>query len=102
MIAQVTGLKAGEFIHTFGDVHLYLSHLEQARLQFRREPRPLPRLWLSPEVKDLFEFKYEDIQIRDYHPIPPFPPQCLLRGRPDQRYSFGVLAIYFIYYFFSI
>ena len=73
MIAQVTGLKAGEFIHTLGDVHLYLSHLEQARLQFRREPRSLPLLWLSPEVKDLFEFKYEDIQIRDYHPHPAIP-----------------------------
>ena len=73
MIAQVTGLKAGEFIHTLGDVHLYLNHLDQARLQSRRKPRPLPQLRLSPQVKDLFQFKYGDIQIVDYHPHPALP-----------------------------
>ena len=73
MIAHVTGLKAGEFVHTLGDAHLYLNHLEQARLQSHRKPRPLPQLKLSPEVKDLFQFKYEDIQLTDYHPHPAIP-----------------------------
>jgi thymidylate synthase len=70
MIAQVSNLRAGEFIHTFGDVHLYLNHVEQARLQLSREPRPLPRLRLNPEVRDLFAFRYEDIEILDYDPHP--------------------------------
>jgi thymidylate synthase len=70
MIAQVSHLKPGEFIHTFGDVHLYLNHVEQARLQLSREPRPLPRLCLNPDVHDLFAFRYEDIDILDYDPHP--------------------------------
>ena len=70
MIAEVSNLRAGEFIHTFGDVHLYLNHVEQARLQLSREPRPLPRLRLNPEVRDLFAFRYEDIEILDYDPHP--------------------------------
>ena len=70
MMAQVTGLKPGEFIHTTGDTHLYLNHLEQARLQLTRTPRPLPRMLLNPDVKDLFSFQYEDFQLTDYDPWP--------------------------------
>ena len=70
MIAQVCGLEAGEFIHTLGDAHLYLNHLDQARLQLSRMPYELPKLVLNPEVKDIFDFKYEDIKIENYvsHP----------------------------------
>lgn len=70
MMAQVTGLQAGEFIHTTGDTHLYLNHLEQARLQLTREPLPLPRMVLNPDVKSLFDFRYEDFQLVDYNPHP--------------------------------
>ena len=70
MVAQVTGLKPGEFIHTLGDAHLYHNHLDQARLQLTREPRPLPRMVLNPEVKDIFDFKYEDFTLTDYDPHP--------------------------------
>ena len=68
MMAQVTGLEAGEFIHTTGDTHLYLNHLEQAKLQLTREPRPLPKMKINPDVKDLFSFKYEDFELTDYNP----------------------------------
>jgi thymidylate synthase len=70
MVAQVTGLRAGEFVHTFGDVHLYKDHLEQARTQLQREPRPLPRMWMNPEVTDLFSFRYEDFELQGYDPHP--------------------------------
>ena len=70
MMAQVTGLKAGEFIHTTGDTHLYLNHLEQARLQLTREPRPLPKMLINPAVSSIFDFKYEDFQLTDYNPHP--------------------------------
>ena len=70
MIAQVTGLEPGEFIHTTGDTHLYLNHLEQARLQLTREPRPLPTIKLNPDVKSLFDFKYEDFVLENYDPWP--------------------------------
>ena len=70
MVAQVTGLAPGEFIHTFGDAHLYLNHLEQARLQLVRPPRPLPRLLLNPAVADLFAFRYEDFSLEGYDPHP--------------------------------
>lgn len=70
MIAQVTGLKPGDFVHTFGDLHLYANHLDQAKLQLTREPRPLPTLRLNPEVKDLFEFTFEDIKIEGYDSHP--------------------------------
>ena len=70
MIAQVSGLKAGEFVHTMGDAHLYSDHLEQARLQLTREPRPRPVMTLNPEVTDLFKFKFEDFSLSEYDPHP--------------------------------
>lgn len=70
MIAQVTGLEPGEFIHTTGDTHLYLNHLEQARLQLTREPRPLPTMKLNPDVKSLYDFQYEDFVLENYNPWP--------------------------------
>ena len=70
MMAQVTGLEAGEFIHTTGDTHLYLNHLEQAKLQLTREPLPLPKMKINPDVKDIFSFRYEDFELTDYHPWP--------------------------------
>ena len=70
MVAQVTGLQAGEFIHTFGDAHLYLNHLEQARLQLSRAPRTLPTMRLNPAVKDIFSFQYEDFTLAGYEPYP--------------------------------
>ncbi len=73
MVAQVTGLAPGEFIHTFGDIHLYTNHLEQARLQLGREPRPLPTLRLNPVVRSLFDFQYEDVTLLDYDPHPRIP-----------------------------
>ncbi|MCI0569839.1 MAG: thymidylate synthase [Myxococcaceae bacterium] len=70
MVAQVTGLTAHEFVHTLGDAHLYLNHVEQTRLQLSREPRPLPRMHLNPDVKDLFAFRYEDFRLEGYDPHP--------------------------------
>ncbi len=70
MMAQVTGLQPGEFIHTTGDTHLYLDHLEQAKLQLTREPRTLPRMIINPDVKSIFDFKYEDFQLEGYDPHP--------------------------------
>lgn len=70
MMAQVTGLKAGDFIHTTGDTHLYMNHIEQARLQLTREPRPLPKMLINPDVKSIFDFKYEDFELEDYNPWP--------------------------------
>jgi thymidylate synthase len=69
-VAQVTGLVAHEFVHTLGDAHLYLNHVEQARLLLSREPRPLPRLELNPAVRDLFSFRYEDFTLVGYEPHP--------------------------------
>jgi thymidylate synthase len=70
MVAQVTNLEPGEFIHTFGDAHLYNNHLEQAQLQLSREPRPLPTLRINPDVKSIFDFRFEDFSLENYHPHP--------------------------------
>ena len=73
MVAQVTGLAPGDFVHTFGDAHLYSNHLEQARLQLTREPLPLPTMALNPAVKDLFAFRFEDFELRGYQSHPHIP-----------------------------
>ncbi|PWG79763.1 thymidylate synthase [Pararcticibacter amylolyticus] len=70
MIAQVCGLEPGDFIHTFGDAHLYNNHLEQTRLQLSREPKPLPQMKLNPEIKNIFDFAYEDFSLENYDPHP--------------------------------
>lgn len=70
MMAQVTGLQPGEFIHTLGDAHIYLNHIDQVKLQLTREPRELPKMKLNPEIKSLFDFKFEDFELTDYNPHP--------------------------------
>ena len=70
MMAQVCGLKPGDFVHTFGDAHLYLNHLEQAELQLSREPRSLPVMHINPNVKSIFDFKFEDFSLDGYDPHP--------------------------------
>jgi thymidylate synthase len=73
MVAQVTGLAPGDFVHTFGDAHLYDNHLEQARLQLSREPRPLPTMWIDPNVESIFDFQYESFRLENYQPHPHIP-----------------------------
>lgn len=70
MVAQVCGLQPGEFIHTLGDTHIYLNHLEQVNTQLQRDPRPLPRMIINPDVKDIFQFRYEDFKLEGYDPWP--------------------------------
>lgn len=70
MMAQVCGLQPGEFIHTLGDTHIYNNHIEQVKEQLTREPRPLPRMIINPEVKNIFDFKYDDFKLEDYNPHP--------------------------------
>ena len=66
MVAQVSGLKPGEFIHTLGDAHLYSNHFEQARAQLERTPKPLPKMWIDPDVTDLFQFRFEHFRLENY------------------------------------
>lgn len=66
MVAQVVGLKPGDFVHTFGDAHIYANHMEQARLQMTRDPKPLPTMKINPEVKDIFGFTFEDFELENY------------------------------------
>ncbi|MCC8170294.1 MAG: thymidylate synthase, partial [Parabacteroides sp.] len=70
MMAQVTGLEAGDFIHTLGDAHIYSNHIEQVKLQLTRSPRPLPVMQINPEVKDIFGFRFEDFTLTGYEPYP--------------------------------
>jgi thymidylate synthase len=70
MMAQVCDLEPGTFVHTFGDVHLYTNHVDQAREQLTREPRKLPTMWMNPEIKDLFAFTYDDFKLENYDPMP--------------------------------
>ena len=70
MIAQVTNLQVGDFVHTLGDAHIYLNHVEQTKLQLSREPRKLPIMKINPEVKTIFDFKYDDFTLTDYNPHP--------------------------------
>jgi thymidylate synthase len=70
MMAQVCDFEPGEFVHTFGDVHLYTNHVEQAREQLTRAPRKLPTMWMNPEIKDLFAFTYDDFKLENYDPMP--------------------------------
>ncbi|HKJ49326.1 MAG TPA: thymidylate synthase, partial [Christiangramia sp.] len=70
MMAQVCGYEAGDFIHTFGDAHIYSNHMEQVELQLSREPRQLPKMKLNPEIKDIFDFTFEDFTLEDYDPYP--------------------------------
>ena len=70
MMAKVTGLKAHEFVHTLSDTHIYLNHIEQAKLQLTRTPKPLPRMTLNPEIKNIFDFDYEDFKLEGYDPHP--------------------------------
>lgn len=71
MMAQVCGLEPGDFVHTFGDVHIYLDHLDQVNEQLTREPRPLPQMKINPSINDIFSFRFDDFQLIDYHPYPP-------------------------------
>lgn len=71
MVAQVTGLKPGEFVHTFGDAHLYLNHLEQVEEQLSRKPKKLPKMWINPKVKSIFDFTIDDFELKNYDPHPP-------------------------------
>jgi len=70
MMAQVVGLESGDFVHTFGDAHIYLNHTEQVKLQLTREPRPLPKMIINPEVKSIFDFKFDDFKLEGYNPHP--------------------------------
>ena len=70
MMAQVCDLKVGDFVHTLGDAHIYTNHFEQTELQLSRDPRPLPKMKINPEVKNIFDFKYEDFELVDYDPHP--------------------------------
>jgi len=70
MVAQVCGYEYGDFVHSFGDAHIYNNHMEQIELQLSREPRPLPQMKINPDIKDIFEFKFEDFSLENYDPHP--------------------------------
>ena len=70
MIAQVCSLKPGDFVHTFGDLHIYSNHMDQVKTQLSREPRELPKMWINPEVTEIDDFTYEDFKLNDYDPHP--------------------------------
>jgi thymidylate synthase len=70
MVAQVTGLKLGEFVHTFGDVHIYLNHVEQVNLQLSRKPKTLPKMTINPKITSIFDFKIDDFKLENYDPDP--------------------------------
>ena len=70
MVAHVCDLEVGEFVHTFGDTHIYLDHMDVVHTQLQREPRPLPTLWINPQVKDIFAFRFEDFRVDGYDPHP--------------------------------
>jgi len=84
MVAQVSGLEPGEFVHTLGDAHPYLNHLEQAGLQLTRQTQPLPRMRLNPAVKDLFAFRFEDITLEGHNPHPHIPGDIAVYGVREQ------------------
>jgi len=94
MMAQVCDLKPGEFVHTFGDVHLYNNHIEQAKLQLTREPRALPQLKINPEVKDIFEFKFEDFELLNYDPHPHIKAEAKPRALPQLKINPEVKDIF--------
>jgi thymidylate synthase len=73
MVARVTDLEPGEFVHTFGDAHLYNNHIDQAKMQLERQPRPLPKLQISADVRSIFDFRYEDFRLENYNPHPHIP-----------------------------
>lgn len=84
MMAQVCGLQPGEFVHTLGDAHIYLNHIEQVKLQLSREPRSLPQMHINPEVNDLFSFRYEDFELKGYNLIRISQEQYRFRGRMNR------------------
>ena len=87
MLAQVSGLEPGEFVHTFGDVHLYSNHFEQAKEQISRQPRPFPVMKLNPEVKNIDDFRYEDFLIENYDPYPPIKGEITVIGGFDEKHA---------------
>src|SRR4029078_13113457 len=84
MMAQVTGFRPGEFIHTFGDVHLYLHHIDQADEHLKRSPRALPRMELNPKVKSIFDFTYDDFKLVGYDPHPAIKAEVAVRGKQSR------------------
>ena len=80
MVSQIVGIKPGEFVHTFGDVHIYSNHIDQIKEQLKRKPRPFPIIKLNPNVKNIDNFKFEDITIENYNPYPPIKAEVTVVG----------------------